>query len=52
MPRSEVMASLHNVEHNKRVFSFYLFITQVIMPRLSYCFYVPQEILVQALRVL
>ena len=40
MPRSDVMASLHNVEHNKRVFSLYLFITQVIMPRLSYRFYV------------
>ena len=39
MPGSDVTASLH-VEHNKRVFSFYLFITQVIMPKLSYCFYV------------
>ena len=27
MLRSDFMASLHNVKHNKRVFSFYLFIT-------------------------
>ena len=51
MPGTDVMASLHNDEHNKRVFPFYLFITQVIMLKLSYCFYVPQGIIVQALNI-
>ena len=52
MTRSDVMASINNVDHNNRVFSFHLFITQVIMPKLSHSLYVPQGILVQALRVL
>ena len=47
MPHSDVKGSLHNVEHSKRVFSFYLFITQVIMPKLSYCVYVQQLFYVQ-----